>query len=102
MPPQPRVASAFSSWTFAVTFGPRPFDTSFAAATTVAANSGGVKSPGGVFTQSRVAAAVSATTCASSKAWTNSFFRADGLSTTTSPGTCVGASSRCFLYVVNV
>ena len=39
-----------------------------------------------MFTQSRVAATLSATTCASSNAWASSFLRAPGLSTTTSPG----------------
>ncbi len=62
-----------------------------------------MKSPGGVFTQSRVVATASTTTWASSKAWVNSFLRADGLSTTTSPGRAFVASSSAFrLYVVNV
>ena len=56
--------------------GPRPFVSSFAAASTAAAKAGGVKSPGGVFTQSRVVATASATTCASSKACAELLLRA--------------------------
>ena len=82
--------------------GPRPFETSFAAASTASAKAGGVKSPGGVLTQLRVAATASDTTCASSKAMPNSFFRADGQSTTTSPGAFADSSSAFFLYVVYV
>ena len=80
--------------------GPRPFETSFTAASTAAAKAGGVKSPGGVLTQLRVVATASDTTWASSKARPNSFLRADGQSTTTSPGAFVESSSAFFLYVV--
>ena len=76
--------------------------TSLTAPSTATAKLGGVRSPGGVFTQLRVAATASATSCASSKARTNSFLRADGLSTTTSPGwSALDSSEAFFLYAVN-
>lgn len=102
MPPQPSSASSFSSRTRIVTFGaPRPLVSSLPAWATASANAGGVRSPGGVLTQSRVVATARATTWASSNAATNSFLRASPLSTTTSPAT-VGSFLFCFLYVVNV
>ena len=78
---------------------PFPLAYGFAASTTASANAGGVRSPGGVFTQSRVVATARASTCASSKAAIVSLRRAAGLSTTTSPGAVRVAA---FLYAVNV
>ena len=55
------------------------------------ANSGGVRSSAGVFTQSRVALTAAATTCASSNAVVTSWRRATGLSTVTVPADLSGA-----------
>ena len=73
-----------------------------AASTTASANAGGVKSPGGVLTQSRAPATASATTWASSTTVCISARRAPGESRTTSPGCAFLSSSFAFLYVVYV
>ena len=78
---------------------PLPRAYGLAASTTASAKAGGVRSPGGVFTQSRVVATARASTCASSKAAIVSLRRAVGPSTTTSPG---ALRVDPFLYVVNV
>ena len=58
-----------------------------AAAETASAKERGVRSAGGMFTQSRVRATAAATTWAVSSAWTAALSRAASLSTTASPGT---------------
>ena len=84
MPPQPWSASCFSSSTVTVTLPP-PLR-ALLAATTSSAKAGGVRSPGGVLTQSRVRATAPATTWAVSNASRTDEARAASLSTTTSPG----------------
>ena len=87
MPPQPIAASASRSKTSTVIFGaPRPLVSSACAVVTAAAKSGGVRSPGGMFTQSRQAATALATIWACSKASVAADCRAIELSTTTSLG----------------
>ena len=81
MPPQPSSASWASSKTLTLT----P-TTGFAAATISSAKSAGVRSPGGVLTQSRAATTASAISCASSNAAIDSLRRAVGESTTISAG----------------
>ena len=100
MPPQPSSASFFSSCTVTDTFGARrPLVASATAASTASAKAGGVRSPGGTLTQSRVVAVARATTWASSKAATVSCLRPAGLSTVTVPGGS-GRSFDAFLYAV--
>ena len=65
-----------------------------AAAVISSANSGGVRSLAGVFTQSRTAPTAPATTCASSKAVVASARRAAGLSTLTVPAALSGDFER--------
>ena len=102
MPPQPRSASSASSRTVSVTFGPpRPFVTSRCRPRAASTKWAGVKSPGGVFTQSRVPRTAPVTTCASSNAATVSACRACGLSTLTVPG-AVESSLVSRLNAVNV
>ena len=95
MPPHPSAASCFSSATLIVTLAPLR---ALAAATTASAKSAGVRSPAGVFTQSRVRATAAATTWAVSKAARAGLARAASLSTTTSPGE---SSDDDVLYCVN-
>ena len=81
------------------TFGaPRPLVRSAWAADTASAKSGGVRSPGGVLTQSRHSRTASTTTWAASKASVASARRAMGLSTTTStaPAGAVSVSAPVF------
>ncbi len=78
---------------------PRPLPTSAAAALTASANPGGRRSPGGVFTQSRVVATAAAMTWPVSKASVISFLRAAGDRTVTVAGAVLSVG---FLYVVNV
>jgi hypothetical protein len=63
------------------------------------AKTGGVRSPGGVLTQSRVVATARATTCAWSNAVPASLRRAIGLSTTISE---TARRDSWLLYSVNV
>ena len=80
---------------------PRPLPSSLARAWADSAKCGGRRSPGGVLTQSRVAATARVTTWASSSAVTTSFLRAAPLSSTTSPAV-VSSRVVSFLYVVKV
>ena len=83
MPPQPSSASSFSSSTLMVTLC-LPRARALPASTTASAKAGGVKSLGGMFTQSRAVATARATTWVSSNAVAASLRRAIGLSTTIS------------------
>ena len=90
MPPQPISASCSWSKTSSFTLGaPRPLVASLCAAVTRSASSGGVQSPGGMLTQSRVRVTASARTSARSRASTASLRRAMPVSTTTSAGSVV-------------